>query len=65
MLSFCEECGKRYSFPPEKVEPGSNQFRCRACGFLMIVNVLPEHEAKSEARGSGKTTAPNLKEGSS
>ena len=39
MLVFCEECGKRYSFPPEKFEAGSGRFRCRECGFLMIVNM--------------------------
>ena len=40
MLVFCEECGKRYSFPPEEVEAGSGQFRCRACGFLMTTDML-------------------------
>lgn len=39
MLVFCEECGKRYSFPPEQGEPGSGRFRCRSCGFLMTVAV--------------------------
>ncbi|MFH1217139.1 MAG: zinc-ribbon domain-containing protein [Pseudomonadota bacterium] len=37
MLVFCEECGKRYSFPPEKVDPDSKKFRCRDCNFLMTV----------------------------
>ncbi|MEW6520023.1 MAG: zinc-ribbon domain-containing protein [Thermodesulfobacteriota bacterium] len=40
MLVFCEECGKRYSFPPEEFEAGSGQFRCRACGFLMTTAML-------------------------
>jgi len=40
MLVFCEECGKRYSFPPEEVDAGSGQFRCRACGFLMTADML-------------------------
>ena len=39
MLVFCEECGKRYSFPPEKLEAGSGQFRCRECGFLLTDNM--------------------------
>lgn len=39
MLIFCEECGKRYSFPPEKIDAGSGQFRCRECGFLMTAHM--------------------------
>jgi len=42
VLVFCEECGKRYSFPPEEVEAGSGQFRCRACGFLMTTDLLAQ-----------------------
>ncbi|OKY74247.1 MAG: hypothetical protein BM485_14590 [Desulfobulbaceae bacterium DB1] len=43
MLVFCEECGKRYSFPPEKVDPGSKKFRCRDCNFLMTI-IPPDPE---------------------
>lgn len=54
MLVFCEECGKRYSFPPEKTEPGSANFRCRECGFLMTVNTPPEPAGKAEAQSAEK-----------
>ncbi|MCJ7602577.1 MAG: zinc-ribbon domain-containing protein [Desulfobulbaceae bacterium] len=50
MLAFCEECGKRYSFPPEKFEAGSGQFRCRACGFLMITE-MPVQVVRKEGEG--------------
>lgn len=50
MLVFCEECGKRYSFPPEEFEAGSGQFRCRACGFLMSIT-LPVPVARLEGEG--------------
>ncbi|MEW6288543.1 MAG: hypothetical protein AB1545_01685 [Thermodesulfobacteriota bacterium] len=50
MLVFCEECGKRYSFPPEECEAGSGQFRCRACGFLMSIT-LPVPVARQEGAG--------------
>ncbi|MCB2180901.1 MAG: zinc-ribbon domain-containing protein [Desulfobulbaceae bacterium] len=49
MLVFCEECGKRYSFPPEEVEPDSNQFRCRECQFLMTVSCLKKAGEKVQA----------------
>ena len=51
MLIFCEECGKRYSFPPEKYEAGSGQFRCRACGFLMITDMPVQVVQKDDEGG--------------
>ncbi len=54
MLVFCEECGKRYSFPPEKPEPGSGSFRCRECGFLITVN--SGEKAPDEAKGIVETS---------
>jgi len=50
MLVFCEECGKRYSFPPEKFEAGSGQFRCRACDFLMTID-MPVPNVREEGEG--------------
>lgn len=60
MLVFCEECGKRYSFPPEKVEPGSDTFRCRECHFLIRVN-MPDSSENEEGKKevSGQDTAPD------
>ena len=46
MLVFCEECGIRYSFPPEKVDPDTGTFRCKECGFLMPVAVFHPEEYK-------------------
>jgi DNA-directed RNA polymerase subunit RPC12/RpoP len=61
MLVFCEECGKRYSFPPEEFEPGSSQFRCRACGFIMAIK-LPEQTGKAD-KGKKKAKAPGPAKG--
>ncbi|RJX36272.1 MAG: hypothetical protein C4531_00170 [Desulfurivibrio sp.] len=61
MLVFCEECGKRYSFPPEEFEPGSGQFRCRACGFLMTAAMLVRVVRKE---GDGPLPAPSSAPGS-
>ena len=46
MLIFCEECGIKYSFPPEKVDPDTGAFRCKECGFLMPVAVFHPEEYK-------------------
>jgi hypothetical protein len=27
MLVFCEECGIKYSFPPEKVDPDTEEYK--------------------------------------
>ncbi len=59
MLVFCEECGKRYSFPPEKTEPGSNIFRCRECKFLMTVNVAPDPKDSADKIRSSKAAEEN------
>jgi len=75
MLVFCEECGKRYSFPPEEVEAGSGQFRCRACGFLMTTDmlvrvvireeegILPSPPSDTDSDGISPTSPKKTKEG--
>ncbi|MBI5559248.1 MAG: zinc-ribbon domain-containing protein [Deltaproteobacteria bacterium] len=54
MLVFCEECGKRYAFPPEEMTPGSNTFRCRECGFLMTVALAGQTGKKGQGESGLK-----------
>ena len=57
MLIFCEECGIKYSFPPEKVDPDTGTFRCKECGFLMPVAVFHPEEYKKKNQQPSKKAA--------
>lgn len=44
MLIFCEECGERYSFSLEDIDPDKKSFHCGKCGFLIKLNFGREKE---------------------
>ena len=47
MIIFCEECGTKYSFPPEKIDSKTGTFRCKECSFLMPAVVFTPEEYKN------------------
>ncbi|MFO7760434.1 MAG: hypothetical protein ACQES8_07435 [Thermodesulfobacteriota bacterium] len=47
MLVFCEECGERYSFSLEDIDPDKKFFPCRKCGFLIRLNRDEEEKVTS------------------
>jgi DNA-directed RNA polymerase subunit RPC12/RpoP len=63
MLVFCEECGKRYAFPPEEFEPGGSSFRCRACGFIMPVNPPEQTMKGNKGKKKAKKTPDQDRDG--
>ncbi|MFP3982930.1 MAG: hypothetical protein ACLFV2_04480 [Desulfurivibrionaceae bacterium] len=48
MLFFCEECGERYSFSLEDVDPDKSSFPCGKCGFLIRLDYQRKKEAEKK-----------------
>lgn len=38
MIVSCEDCGKQYRIQTEKIRGERARFRCKACGFVILVN---------------------------
>jgi len=38
MIVSCEDCGKQYRIHREKIRGQSARFRCKACGYVILVN---------------------------
>lgn len=57
MLIFCEECGKKYSFPPEEIDPATGTFRCKECSFLMPAVVFQSDAYKKVNQKPPKTNS--------
>lgn len=38
MIVSCEDCGKQYRIQTEKIKGQRARFRCKACGFVILVN---------------------------
>ena len=38
MIVSCEDCGKQYRIHTEKIRGQSARFRCKACGYVILVN---------------------------
>jgi len=50
MLVFCEECGERYSFSLEDIDPDKKTFSCGKCGFLIRLDRDEEEKEKAAGR---------------
>jgi hypothetical protein len=57
MLVFCEECGKKYSFPPEKIDPKTGTFRCKQCKFLMPAAIFQSEGYKMNQQSAKPKSA--------
>ena len=54
MLVICEDCGKKYNVDVSALKSGKGQFKCKKCGYLIVVNADDEPLLKAPMEGAKK-----------
>ena len=56
MITFCEECGKKYKIDPAKIAGAEASFECKTCGHLITVSKpAPPIKAKTDDQPTPST----------